>query len=202
MLPEDMTRGSRELLLAFSYLLQKENIFDNVLKRELAVSEISKDYNLNLYNNKNFNITVPNLCTVEEFYNYILWISGKINNNLKQISEYKMKVQQLANKVILFYKFYFYLSNELFIQVHKDTNHTKHVSHLSINETSLLKNHDHLKNYLHKIQKITQMLDYYNRWKSKESFYWEWMVSIVSITLIYYKFQLIRQQHKFNLESR
>lgn len=99
-LPDDMSKGSRELLLAFSWLLCKEKLFDKFLKNELLNSEITKEYVNDTVQSKSIHEKIPKLLTLENFYNYVSWLSGKINNNLRNLSEYKAKTLQVTTKVI------------------------------------------------------------------------------------------------------
>lgn len=113
-LPEDMSSGSRELLIAFSWLLQTDKLLDNMLKRKLQNSDISKDFDLDIFNNQPQE-QIPKLSSIEEYYNYILWISGRINNNLKQISEYKLRTLQFTNKVIIYFEFFYYFLIDFYL---------------------------------------------------------------------------------------
>lgn len=98
-----MNHGSRELLLAFSWLIGKHNILERLLKDAITKSIISQEFNLNLssgcnqqqsheYNNyENFSI--------QDYHNYILMLAGNINTNLKMISEYDESILKLMEKV-------------------------------------------------------------------------------------------------------
>lgn len=102
-LPEDMKTGSRELLLALSWLICRKKILENFIKIELSKSELSQEIDLDFFNKFRSKNTPPTLETALDFMNYILLISGKINDNLKKLNDMRDKTLQQTTKVN-FYK--------------------------------------------------------------------------------------------------
>lgn len=58
--------------------------------------------------------------------------------------------------------------------------------HLSVAETYMLKNPNKLDLYLQEIKEISNLLDRYNKWKSREKFYWKWMVNLLAFLYFAY----------------
>lgn len=110
-LPDDMSYGSRELLLAFSWLLCKNQVLENHLKQELSKSDISKEFNLRFLNRSDNNEPLPTLQTIEDYFNYIMRLSGRINDNIKKLNEYKTKTLCLTTKVNVFRAFFLFVFN-------------------------------------------------------------------------------------------
>lgn len=160
-LSEDMNSGSRILLLAFSWLLAKENnCIVNAIKKKIIKSVLSEEFATvsNLLENEEH---VINLNNIQEYQNYILMFIGKIHNNLKLVAEYTEKNVQLMSKI------------------HKETD-LKNM-HLSIAEVYMLKNPGKLDLYLQEITKISNLLNRYNKWETREKNYWKWMSSVIHI---------------------
>lgn len=102
-LPDDMSGGSRELLIAFAYLLGNGNL-NSIVLEELKKSLLNKDFTPE----NDFIIKVNNVqrnsCNIEcrttmDCENLLEWIKGKIFYNRKLIEEYTSCSEKMAKKV-------------------------------------------------------------------------------------------------------
>lgn len=101
-LPEDMSNGSRELLLAFAYLISHDYLNKHV-KKVVSNSSLNPYYQPKLddlqYKVENYTLNIKQIKNDDDFENALQWIEGRIKHNKKIISEYQTCLEKFSLKV-------------------------------------------------------------------------------------------------------
>ncbi|XP_075048015.1 tubulin epsilon and delta complex protein 1 [Mixophyes fleayi] len=164
-LPDDGKEGSREILLAFSWLLFRVKILEIILeKNRVKVGD---------------HITIclcPHDLTYKEVTNilpfskrdvdirYLQWLTGKLQ--LCRRSLYAAHLEECA----ILYKIHSYTQG-----CHIDQT----TSHLSVMETELLRQPESYNKLLQSMKSENSCLKAYLEWKHLESVYWLWMETVL-----------------------
>lgn len=100
-LPDDMSYGSRELLLTLGFVIAKGEL-NRIVFDKIKESPFHYDYKLSCvaeYDSKQ-HIFNENLCkSIKDCVNLSKWMEGKIEYHQKLIAEYKLSVDKIVNKV-------------------------------------------------------------------------------------------------------
>ncbi|KZC07440.1 PREDICTED: uncharacterized protein C14orf80 homolog [Dufourea novaeangliae] len=161
--------SSRQLLLAFAWLLGTQNALNIVVQMNLANSVLGKECsNLNNSEKNEIKYNVPE--TTISQVNNIIHLNGKINYNIREISELTSERANLVSRV------------------HAASSNVSGLPHLSVSELALIKriataNNNVLskedKKYLKKLSAIGSLLELHMKWMRKEHIFFEWMVTVV-----------------------
>ncbi|XP_053979368.1 tubulin epsilon and delta complex protein 1-like [Hylaeus volcanicus] len=162
------SKNTRELLVAFSWLLGTQDVLSSIIKINLSNSVFGSECsNLNNSEEMKIEYDVPETWTAQ--MNNILYLSGKVNYNIKEISELISERTKLISKV------------------HAASIGTSGLPHLSVSELALIKriatvNKDALsdedKRYLKELSSIGTLLDLHMKWSKKEYIFFDWMVTV------------------------
>lgn len=98
-LPDSMNNGSRELLIALSFLIGKGLLTEKV-RNEIENSPFHESYKFD----KNVDVsyadfTYENLQDEKDLLNAKKWIEGKMKLNRKINSDYEQQINKLSSKV-------------------------------------------------------------------------------------------------------
>ncbi|OCT68809.1 tubulin epsilon and delta complex protein 1 isoform X2 [Xenopus laevis] len=167
-LPFDGSQGSRELLLAFSWLLLRMRPLERILQmnRVSVGDEISfcmcpgKE---DLKENKDS----ESLDGREVDVRYLQWLNGKLSFCWRSLHAAHQE------KCTLQHKIHSYTQG-----CHVDQS----VSHLSVLETDLVRHPENYTKLLQLLQSENTNLEAYMEWKRLEPVYWQWMVSVLEST--------------------
>ncbi|KYO39852.1 tubulin epsilon and delta complex protein 1 isoform X4 [Alligator mississippiensis] len=165
-LPSDGSVGSRELLLAFSWLLHRINLLeqllsvnrvkirdetslctcgDNLLKSWKGMTELAPEHGL-----KN-----------EVDIRYLQWLNGRLRFQWRSLHvDYQEQCK-------LLYKIHVYTNGS-----HMDQT----VGHFSVTETDLIRQPDNYKQLMQLLESETSRLEAFLEWKQLEPVYWQWMI--------------------------
>lgn len=99
-LPEDKSHGSRELLIAFSYILALDYL--NSFVKDAIVNcplnpEFKTEHSKHSLAKMSFNL--KQFKSDEDFKNAVLWMEGRIDQNNKTALDYQQQFKKLAHKV-------------------------------------------------------------------------------------------------------
>lgn len=98
-----MSNGSKELLLALSWLIGEKNIIEVLLWDEIKNSKINQEfYSFSNKSSKELELEVESN-TLENYKKSTLLLTGKINSHIKTAVECNRKLAELINKVQKFH---------------------------------------------------------------------------------------------------
>lgn len=168
-LPSDMQYGSRELLLAFGWLLSNEQIFEKLaMDRTSALDDDTRGmYEEEILNggDKNpMNLQMVPGGDVYDRVKQLLWLNSKLRLNL--CSLYGMLCQR----------------NRLKHKIHEATvgaKPTRDRDHFSMLEVFLARNPEHLRKSIDLLEKDSERLNNLLVWKDHEGIFWKWMESVL-----------------------
>lgn len=163
-LPSDMSSGSRELLIAFSWLIAKTNILESIVQQKVLESPLISEYGntwreqfeASFTSNQKADVKSDNDCM-----QYILLMAGKINHNLKIITETSQELINLVSKV------------------HQSTTTVTGLPHLSVVETRLLKDPEKYTSELKEIKRLALVIETWRQWLNRSTLFWEWMAGVL-----------------------
>nr|XP_034189941.1 uncharacterized protein LOC117608631 isoform X2 [Osmia lignaria] len=163
------SKNNRQLLLAFAWLLGTQNVLNVIIRINLSNSVLGKECAYpNNSEKKETECNVPESLIAQ--INNVLYLNGKVNYNLKEISELISEKAKLVSKA------------------HAASINVSGLPHLSVSELALIKristinkkapsNED--KRYLKNLNIIGGLLDTHMKWLKKEHMFFEWMVTVV-----------------------
>ncbi|XP_024946603.1 tubulin epsilon and delta complex protein 1 isoform X2 [Cephus cinctus] len=166
LLPSDDC-SSRELILAFAWLLGAHSVLKDIVRKKIASSNLGREYSsVDISEDVSESEHLPSL---NAQINNIMHISGKINHNMKGITE-------LVNEKI-----------KLTAKVHATSINASGLPHLSVSEMALTKrlsvqNKDTpLKDeqILHELHNLAVMLDTHAKWNKKKHIFFDWMITVI-----------------------
>lgn len=97
-LPEDFSSGSRELLLAITFIIAKD--LPNLINEEIKQSPFDDSFSLiDLDNIDIHKPEVPNMMSESDMKNYIMWLKGRTQQNKKMTEEYDTQISKIYEKV-------------------------------------------------------------------------------------------------------
>ncbi|KAB0804574.1 hypothetical protein PPYR_01544 [Photinus pyralis] len=121
-LPEDMSCGSRELLIALAYLIANEflnNRIQDIINKSVfnpnKQSHSSPDTSSD--SKEDSNIVVKQIKNNEDLENMMQWIDGQIEYNNRQCWEYQEAIKKLLLKVCIDTSFKLFLLSTCFIHL-------------------------------------------------------------------------------------
>uniref|UniRef100_A0A8C3SD43 Tubulin epsilon and delta complex 1 n=1 Tax=Chelydra serpentina TaxID=8475 RepID=A0A8C3SD43_CHESE len=163
-LPSDGSQGSRELLLAFSWLLNRINLLEQLLTANRV--KIGDE---------------ASVCTVSRFFclsspshqldvdvRYLQWLNGRLRFKWRSLHVDRQEQCKLLHKI------HSYTSG-----CHMDQT----IGHFSVTETDLIRQPDSYKQLLQLLESETSRLEAFLEWKQLEPVYWHWMVKSRERTL-------------------
>ncbi|XP_075469600.1 tubulin epsilon and delta complex protein 1 isoform X2 [Ascaphus truei] len=165
-LPHDGTEGSREALLAFSWLLNRIKLLEKILEinRVKVGDEITActcPQELFLSRNGNEDAAASSSVKREVDVRYIQWLSGKLRFCWRTLHATQQE------KCALLYKIHSYTQG-----CHVD----QHLNHLSVMETDLVRKPENYSELLQLLESENSHLEAYLEWKHLEPVYWQWMI--------------------------
>lgn len=165
----EKSKNNRPLLLAFAWLLGTQDILNIIIRINLSNSVLGRECSqLNTVEKKETQYNVPE--TFNAQINNILYLNGKVNYNIKEISELISQKAKLVNRI------------------HAASVNVNGLPHLSVSETALIKrvsttNKNALSNedkiYIKELSTIASLLDVHMKWSKKKHMFFEWMVTVV-----------------------
>ncbi|XP_049823215.1 uncharacterized protein LOC126265506 isoform X1 [Aethina tumida] len=150
--------GSRKMLFLITFIIAKPSL-DQLFFDKLKTSPFDENYDfLKVENRKHGNIF--NLVNEEERnYDLMLWIKGKLEQNLMQIQEYKKQNKTIIKKL--------------------HVNSSDNSDNLSVNKILALSNKFLCKQFMEETNELMDTLENLLIWKRKEHVFWKWMKEIL-----------------------
>ncbi|KAK5647542.1 hypothetical protein RI129_002434 [Pyrocoelia pectoralis] len=160
-LPEDMSYGSRELLISFAYLIANNYLNNHItdLVNRSIFNQKNRSYSSSsdIPNSKQYSFNLKQIIkNDQDFENTLHWINGQIEYNKRQCDEYREAIQKLLLKVI-----------------------DPIISSLSELEILALTNEKHCKIFLEKARGVSKAVHLHTKWLSVQSSFWKWMESVI-----------------------
>ncbi|NWJ03591.1 TEDC1 protein, partial [Crypturellus undulatus] len=168
-LPCDGSAGSRELLLAFSWLLHQLRLPERLLARdrvrtgdEASVCTCEDD----LPCSQEDRTEVAPECSLEDQVDvrYLQWLSGRLRFQWQSLHALHQEQCKLLHKIHLFTS-----------GCHMD----KILGHFSVTETDLVRRPENYKQLLELLESETMQLEAFLEWKQLEQVYWQWMEAVL-----------------------
>ncbi len=176
--------GSRELVLAFAWLLNKLDLSKKLanfhlkaantkkipLKTEqtFLVETMKKD--IELYRNEVdqikkdiSNFDGKNLEQLQITLKKMVWLKGRLECHFKSALNFQEGFQNLSDKI------------------HHYTWRPSHREHLSVHEVFLLRYPEQLALYLQELEKHLLAIQRLSEWENCESLFWQWMESVLDL---------------------
>ncbi|NXD81984.1 TEDC1 protein, partial [Halcyon senegalensis] len=168
-LPSDGSAGSRELLLAFSWLLHRLGLVEQLLARnrvktgdETSVCTCEDD----LPNSHEVTTEIAPERGLEDRVDvrYLQWLNGRLRFQWRSLHAQHQEQCKLLHKIHLFTS-----------GSHMDQN----LGHFSVMETDLLRQPESYKQPLQLLESETKQLEAFLQWKQLEPVYWQWMETVL-----------------------
>uniref|UniRef100_A0A8D0EQ19 Tubulin epsilon and delta complex 1 n=1 Tax=Strix occidentalis caurina TaxID=311401 RepID=A0A8D0EQ19_STROC len=165
-LPSDGSAGSRELLLAFSWLLHRLSLLEQLLARnrvktgdETSVCTCEDD----LPNSQKGTTEIAPEYGLEDGVDvrYLQWLNGRLRFQWRSLHAQHQELCKLLHKIHLF------TSGSHMDQI---------LGHFSVTETDLVRQPENYKQLLQLLESETMQLEAFLEWKQLEPVYWQWMV--------------------------
>ncbi|XP_017891905.1 uncharacterized protein LOC108632095 [Ceratina calcarata] len=162
------SKNNRPLLLAFAWILGTQNVLNIITRINLTKSQLGREcsYSLNKLQKKGTKYSIPLSLTAQ--INHALYLNGKVNYNIKEISELVSEKIKLTAKA------------------HAATINVSGLPHLSVSEAALVKHISATntlsvqdKKHIKELHAIANLLDIHMKWSKKEHVFFEWMVTVV-----------------------
>ncbi|XP_064623209.1 tubulin epsilon and delta complex protein 1-like [Lineus longissimus] len=175
-LQNDMSSGSRELLLALGWLMCKENVIDKFMKnRGLEIGEDTFLLHQSEFvqgqgdgDKPSNTMQPPKGCDPPGKIKYLLWLNGKLRMKMRELLALQVE------------------KNKLFHKVHEATegiSSTPDRDHLSMLEVYLLRHPEALKKMMGLLEDDNDRLSRLLQWKEQEDVFWQWMESVLDSKL-------------------
>ncbi|XP_033920306.1 tubulin epsilon and delta complex protein 1 isoform X3 [Melopsittacus undulatus] len=165
-LPSDGSVGSRELLLAFSWLLHRISLLEQLLARnrvktgdETSVCTCEDDLSNSLKGTTE-EAPEPGLEGGVDV-RYLQWLNGRLRFQWRSLHAQHQEQCRLLHKIHLF------TSGSHMDQI---------LGHFSVTETDLVRQPENYKQLLQLLESETMQLEAFLEWKQLEPVYWQWMV--------------------------
>uniref|UniRef100_A0A8C8A3P9 Tubulin epsilon and delta complex 1 n=1 Tax=Otus sunia TaxID=257818 RepID=A0A8C8A3P9_9STRI len=165
-LPSDGSAGSRELLLAFSWLLHRLSLLEQLLARnrvqtgdEISVCTCEDD----LPNSQKGITDIAPEYGLEDGVDvrYLQWLNGRLRFQWRSLHAQHQELCKLLHKIHLF------TSGSHMDQI---------LGHFSVTETDLVRQPENYKQLIQLLESETMQLEAFLEWKQLEPVYWQWMV--------------------------
>ncbi|NXX74958.1 TEDC1 protein, partial [Urocolius indicus] len=168
-LPSDGSAGSRELLLAFSWLLHRLSLLEQLLARnrvktgdEAHVCMCEDDL---LSSQKSATEIAPESGLEDRVdIRYLQWLHGRLRFQWRSLYAQHQEHCKLLHKIHL-----------LTSGSHIDQT----LGHFSVTETDLVRRPESYKQLLQLLESETMQLEAFLEWKQLESVYWQWMETVL-----------------------
>ncbi|NXV07330.1 TEDC1 protein, partial [Cettia cetti] len=164
-LPADGSAGSRELLLAFSWLLHRLGLLEQLLARsrvqtgdEAAVCTCEDEVP---YSEEGTAEAGPE---GRVDVRYLQWLNGRLRLQWCSLHTQHQEQCKLLHKIHLFTS-----------GSHMDPN----LRHFSVTETDLIRQPENYKQLLQLLESETMQLEAFLEWKQLEPIYWQWMETVL-----------------------
>ncbi|XP_053894514.1 tubulin epsilon and delta complex protein 1 isoform X2 [Malaclemys terrapin pileata] len=172
-LPSDGSQGSRELLLAFSWLLNRISLLERLLtvnrvKIGDEASVCTCEDNLSNSWKDRTEIALEPCLKREVDVRYLQWLTGRLRFQWRSLHVDHQEQCKLLHKI------HSYTSG-----CHMDQT----IGHFSVTETDLIRQPDSYKQLLQSLESETSRLEAFLEWKRLEPVYWHWMVKSRERTL-------------------
>lgn len=170
-LPNDMSSGSRELLLALAWLLCTDRVIDKFMEK--CASPIDEDtytpdvQRINLEGVSGSCEGPTTLSPVEKLQRLQL-LNGKLHLSLKRLCALQRERTRLQHRVH---------DSTTGVSLAPDRNH------LTVMEVHLLRHPEYLKKLLKLLEKDNERLQVMIAWKDHEEIFWKWMESVLELKL-------------------
>lgn len=168
-LPNDMSSGSRELLLGFAWLLCKESLIDKFM--EACASPLDEDDPSFLYEFEFEDMSKPSrqlapqrILSPAQKVQHLRLLNGKLRSNIRQLQALQREKAKLMNRVH---------DSTYGVSLNPERNH------LSVMEVHLLKHPELMKKILKLLEKDNDRLQNMLSWKDQEEVFWKWMESVL-----------------------
>ncbi|XP_052272614.1 tubulin epsilon and delta complex protein 1-like [Dreissena polymorpha] len=165
-LPADMTCGSRELLLAFAWVLTTQRVMDHIM--EFSVSPLEKCFPSSTGAQKSRDRRMPDHLSVCKRLQRHQLLNGKLHLTLKHMFALHRESCRLQHKV--------HTCTE-------GVSVTPVLPHLRPGEVYLLQHPQHLNTMLEAFEKEIKMLNCVILWQEHEHNFWKWMESVLALKL-------------------
>ncbi|NWV01876.1 TEDC1 protein, partial [Upupa epops] len=168
-LPSDGSAGSRELLLAFSWLLHRLSLLEQLLaqNRVKTGDETSvctcEDYLPNSWEGTT-EVAPDYGLEARVDVRYLQWLHGRLKFQWRSLHAQHQEQCKLLHKI--------HLSTS---GSHMD----QILGHLSVTETDLIRQPENYKQLLQLLESETMKLEAFLEWKQLESIYWQWMETVL-----------------------
>ncbi|NXD08509.1 TEDC1 protein, partial [Nothocercus nigrocapillus] len=168
-LPCDGSAGSRELLLAFAWLLHRLHLPEQLLVQdrvrtgdETSVCTCEDD----LPCSQEGRTEMAPECSLEDQVDvrYLQWLSGRLRFQWQSLHALQQEQCKLLHKIHLFTS-----------GCHMD----KILGHFSVTETDLIRQPENYKQLLELLESETVQLEAFLEWKQLEQIYWQWMEAVL-----------------------
>ncbi|NXN20084.1 TEDC1 protein, partial [Indicator maculatus] len=171
-LPWDGSAGSRELLLAFSWLLHRLSLPEQLLARnrvqtgdETSVCTCEDDLPTS---QRSATDTAPEHGLGDRVdVRYLQWLSGRLRLQWRSLHAQHQEHCKLLHKIHL-----------LTSGSHMDQN----LGHFSVTEMDLIRQPESCKQLLQLLESETMQLEAFLEWKQLEPVYWQWMETVLDST--------------------
>ncbi|XP_046735895.1 uncharacterized protein LOC124405225 [Diprion similis] len=162
-----LDRGSsRELLIAFAWLLATQNALTVAIDKKISTSILSEEFT-DSHIQKTVTITdwEKTLSTKAQL-NRIIHVCGQINYNIRAISELVTEKLKLTTKA------------------HAASINVCSLPHLSISEMAIAKRFalnksDSDQRRIQQLQELASVLDTHVKWETKRHIFFDWMVTVI-----------------------
>ncbi|XP_074764343.1 tubulin epsilon and delta complex protein 1 isoform X1 [Athene noctua] len=168
-LPSDGSAGSRELLLAFSWLLHRLSLLEQLLARnrvktgdQTSVCTCEDD----LPNSQKGITEIAPEYGLEDRVDvrYLQWLNGRLRFQWRSLHAQHQELCKLLHKIHLF------TSGSHMDQI---------LGHFSVTETDLVRQPENYKQLLQLLESETMQLEAFLEWKQLEPVYWQWMETVL-----------------------
>ncbi|XP_030311240.1 tubulin epsilon and delta complex protein 1 [Calypte anna] len=168
-LPSDGSVGSRELLLAFSWMLHRLSLLEQLLAQnrvrtgdETSVCTCEDD----LPNNQKGTTEAAPECGLENRIDirYLQWLNGRLRFQWQSLHAQHQEHCKLLHKIHLFTT-----------GSHMDQS----LGHFSVTEADLVRHPKNYKQLLQLLETETMQLEAFLEWKQLEAVYWQWMETVL-----------------------
>ncbi|XP_055671328.1 tubulin epsilon and delta complex protein 1 isoform X1 [Falco peregrinus] len=168
-LPSDGSAGSRELLLAFSWLLHRHSLLEQLLARnrvktgdETSVCTCEDDLPSSQKGTAEIALEYGPEDRVD--VRYLQWLNGRLKFQWRSLHAQHQEQCKLLHKIHLF----------------TSGSHTDQIlGHLSVTETDLVRQPENYKQLLQLLESETMQLEAFLEWKRLEPVYWQWMETVL-----------------------
>ncbi|KAM9379113.1 tubulin epsilon and delta complex protein 1 [Phaethornis superciliosus] len=168
-LPSDGSAGSRELLLAFSWMLHRLSLLEQLLAQnrvktgdETSVCTCEDELS---NSQKGTTESAPEYGLGDKIdVRYLQWLNGRLRFQWQSLHAQHQEQCKLLHKIHLFTS-----------GSHMDQS----LGHFSVTETDLVRQPENYKQLLQLLESETMQLEAFLEWKQLEAVYWQWMETVL-----------------------